>query len=283
MGLRSERLFPPRRRVRAAVRRLFKNFSEASKERSETELPWEPSRRYSSLARSLRRPRGSKSAEHLANLRRSDPLINLCAWHDWAALYQAVGTSRAAHVHQQALITRGLRAHQLSIAATVQPPTPPRLAIGSIKTGLKTPPPVIRLATVEGRGHVESLGHGRRDERASSDSVIAFLDARPAAEVRPTSNKSYAEALGAKLGWAAKGAADSRQTRGEVQLEPAVTPADGGMNSPGSVMAGSFPAHVDASADFTLGGGTHGPAAKARMWREWLTTNDVATAEYSEA
>lgn len=50
---------------------------------SACELPWDPERRYRALTRSLRRHRGWKTTEHLENLRKSDPLINIHAWHDW--------------------------------------------------------------------------------------------------------------------------------------------------------------------------------------------------------
>merc|ERR1719506_1761369 len=96
--------------------KLFKSFREAAAEpASTTELPWEPTARFAALSKQhgLRAPRGAKTAEHLEALRKSDPLIRIEAWHDWGTLRARALASRAAKVHQQALITRALRAHDL--------------------------------------------------------------------------------------------------------------------------------------------------------------------------
>ena len=45
--------------------------------------------------------------EHLENLRKSDPLVNLAAWHDWSELRAQIKTSRHAWVHQQAVSVHG--------------------------------------------------------------------------------------------------------------------------------------------------------------------------------
>jgi hypothetical protein len=128
--------------------RLFKALNEcpgASKP-TQTEHSYDPCRRFRALSRSLRQPRGSKSSDHLTALRRSDPLIHLWAWHDWASLHESVRTSNAARVHQQALIRRAMQAHKQACAEKASHARP---------------------ATVE----VQRTG-----ERSSADTVFALLD-----------------------------------------------------------------------------------------------------------
>jgi len=109
---------------------------------SSCELAWEPMKRYQMLAHTLKRPRGAKTAEHLENLRRSDPLINLSAWHCWTDLHQYYKQTWHAKVHQQAMINRSFRAHQRSILL---------------------------------QSHDERLPAAPREERTSADSVISLL------------------------------------------------------------------------------------------------------------
>ena len=78
---------------------LFKRFSEAASEPpSSCELPYDPMKRYNALnkTKSLKLPKGHKSPEHLENLRKSDPLINLWAWHDYNELHAKHINTRAA-------------------------------------------------------------------------------------------------------------------------------------------------------------------------------------------
>ena len=71
-----------------------------------SELSWEPTERWLQLPREVRRSRrGEKSVEHLANLRRSDPLINAFAWRDLAEEQRRVEDSPFARLNQQATAT----------------------------------------------------------------------------------------------------------------------------------------------------------------------------------
>lgn len=154
---------------------LFKRFRSAtSGPTSKCELPWDPERRYIGLcaANVLRTPRGHKSIEHLENLRQSDPLVNPRAWHDWAALTTEVKASRAARVHQQALIDRALRAHALRTAAPTAD-TPILKSMTPMSTNaLKRAMHLDRLRTVD--------EYEPRAERHSNDSIMAhYIDAPP--------------------------------------------------------------------------------------------------------
>jgi len=148
---------------------LFKRFSEAvSEPSSRTELPWDPMKRFRHLSAGgvLHKPRGSKSTEHLANLRKSDPLINLAAWHDWKALHQLAANSRAAKIHKQALVDRAQRAHARLKAGpgTTAPWVPPgeKLSNNKIRRAMFFVP------------SLQSMDEYGRGERASNDSVMAF-------------------------------------------------------------------------------------------------------------
>lgn len=78
------------------------------------ELSWEPTERWIQLPRGERRTqRGAKSTAHLANLRRSDPLINAWAWRDSSAELRRVESSPLARLNQQARIMRGLAEHRM--------------------------------------------------------------------------------------------------------------------------------------------------------------------------
>ena len=64
---------------------VFKQLGHAAKEPIDRcEHPWEPCARWAAMAPYLREPRGSKSTEHLENLRCSNPLIH--ARIDWNEL-----------------------------------------------------------------------------------------------------------------------------------------------------------------------------------------------------
>jgi len=96
---------------------LFKILSKMTSEApSPTEHAWEPRRRFAALARSLHQPRGAKSADHLQQLRLSDPLINLAAWHDWHALCEQAQATAQYRVHQQALVNRAMRVQASRLA-----------------------------------------------------------------------------------------------------------------------------------------------------------------------
>ena len=76
-----------------------------------SELSWEPTERWLQLPREARRcRRGEKSVEHLAHLRRSDPLINAFAWRDLGEELRRVEDSHAARTNQQATATALRRA-----------------------------------------------------------------------------------------------------------------------------------------------------------------------------
>jgi len=77
-----------------------------------SEYSYDPLTRYHGLGKSVRRrARGEKSPEHLENLRCSDPLINLSAWHDLRELYASIRTTAAYQDNQAGFIRRGLIAH----------------------------------------------------------------------------------------------------------------------------------------------------------------------------
>jgi len=176
---------------------LFRRFREATSEpASACELPYDPMRRFHALsaAGALRTPRGAKNVEHCENLRRSDPLINLGAWHDWAALYEGIKTSRAAHIHQKAVIDRALLSHQRRTAANataVQRSLAERYAADTrarwaerrrgelapwalpVPTG--SPTGALKRSLHSGRLKAVDT-HASRGERASADSVMALLD-----------------------------------------------------------------------------------------------------------
>lgn len=95
---------------------LFEAFKHAASAGAATvsELSWEPTERWLQLPREVRRSRrGEKSVEHLANLRRSDPLINAFAWRDLAEEQRRVEDSPFARLNQQARILRGIAEHRL--------------------------------------------------------------------------------------------------------------------------------------------------------------------------
>jgi len=166
---------------------LFKAFSDSRKaSESPTEHPWEPMRRYASMARALKEPRGSKSAAHQHELRRSDPLISLHAWHDWHELHAKVNATRAARVHQQAHIMRALRAHaQLTATSATTAARPNTAPTGKAGEALRLQGSTNSLKRKMHLGRLETVDstwgkmHDQRGERVSSDSVMAFLDEGP--------------------------------------------------------------------------------------------------------
>lgn len=135
---------------------LAENTTVAPEAVSACEEPWAPMARYHALARTLKPQRGAKSFEHLKNLRKSDPLINLSAWHDWQQLAARVKRSKAARVHQQALIDRAFRAHaQQTVSQTASH----------------------LMAALEREKNKETTTRFLADrvERTSADSVISLL------------------------------------------------------------------------------------------------------------
>ena len=163
-------------------------------------------RRWNALARTLRAPRGSKSYEHLLNLRRSDPLIQPSAWHDWQRIVEDSRRSQQARAHQMAMYERGLmRASRAAAEATaaalaaernrnheaVSPFLRPKnMDAASSDTGLKRAMHLGRLKTVDGTnpgynspeegpnpplaytGSPHAKHH--RPERCSNDSIMCF-------------------------------------------------------------------------------------------------------------
>ena len=173
---------------------LFKRFSEAASEPpSSCELPYDPMKRYNALnkTKSLKLPKGHKSPEHLENLRKSDPLINLWAWHDYNELHAKHINTRAARVHQQALIDRAIHAHARLTDSTVRLVSSPirtpsvAAALDAHRDTSKAPwwanpkdeapsPNALKRAMLIGR--LKSVdGTNNTGERTSSDSVIAHL------------------------------------------------------------------------------------------------------------
>ena len=178
---------------------LFKAFCDADNATA-TEHSWDPMRRWSALSRTLRTPRGSKSHEHLQNLRKSDPLISLSAWHDWQQLFENSRYSPQARAHQLAVYERGLmratRAAAEATAAaaaiaermneTVSPFLNPNAAHATNE--LKRAMHLGRLRTVDGyqpsaAGEAEEaattpatskVDHKVRPERFSNDSVMCW-------------------------------------------------------------------------------------------------------------
>jgi len=156
---------------------------------SKTELPWEPMARYNAMARHMRTQRGSKSAEHLANLRRSDPTINLSGWLDWRALHEAAEATWLTKLQHQAEINRALAGHRVATrqdaarraAAAVRcPGSAPKhgmwggvspCAAQDVSKPLAKPTPTKPTPVV-----VKANGGYGREERRSADSVISFLD-----------------------------------------------------------------------------------------------------------
>ena len=108
--------------------------------------------RYRQLAKVLRAPRGTKTAEHLDNLRKSDPLINLPAWLDMRALSEGIKTTAAYKAHQ-----RGLRAR----ASHARTSEAPRAASLSVLT--QTMPTVHE----EGSEEVDTTYNSRGERRSS--------------------------------------------------------------------------------------------------------------------
>ena len=89
-----------------------------------SELSWEPTERWGQLPREVRRSRrGAKTTDHLANLRRSDPLINAWAWRDSGEELRRVEASPLARLNQQATATA-----RCTPAAPRRTPPPQRLA-----------------------------------------------------------------------------------------------------------------------------------------------------------
>lgn len=149
---------------------LFKSFADASRESpSPCEHPYEPTRRFVALsaARTERTRRGAKTSEHLEHLRRSDPLIRIEAWIDWSTLHEQVKASRAAHVHQQALIDRAVRAHaRLTASALTSTFEPAAAFAASIKEGPPTKGKDVLAAHKAFKAEGSSARRHGADERA---------------------------------------------------------------------------------------------------------------------
>ena len=91
-----------------------------------SELSWEPTERWGQLPREVRRSRrGAKTTDHLANLRRSDPLINAWAWRDSGEELRRVEASPLARLNQQATATARCTPAAPRRTPAVPPPPPP--------------------------------------------------------------------------------------------------------------------------------------------------------------
>ena len=110
-----------------------------------TSLPWEPMARYAAFAPMLKERRGSKSTEHEAALRRSDPTSNPRTWIDWAQLKDDVAAAEAARARARS-------------QARLPPPAPP--------------PPKAAKEKLDVWPSISSHDKGQRD---SSDTVLAML------------------------------------------------------------------------------------------------------------
>ena len=143
---------------------LFKAFHGPDTSASKTEVSWEPVARWHALAKSLRTPRGHKSYEHLEQLRKSDPLINLSAWIDWSKLRLSIKQTPAYQTNQKALNT----------AARAS-----RLCLQTSANGAASVAAVVKAASPQDAPSARRP-QSARDERSSSDSVMV-LD--PYAEV----------------------------------------------------------------------------------------------------
>ena len=132
---------------------LFKAFHGPDTSASKTEVSWEPMARWHALAKSLRTPRGHKSYEHLEQLRKSDPLINLSAWIDWSKLRLSIEQTRAYQTNQKALTARASRRSLQSSAN----------GAASVAAAVKAASPLKARRP-----------QSARDERSSSDSVMVL-------------------------------------------------------------------------------------------------------------
>jgi len=200
---------------------LFKAFTDSRQsDKSATEHPWEPMRRYAAMARVLKEPRGSKSAAHMDELRKSDPLVSLHAWHDWQELHAQVKASWAAQIHQQRLLDHQVKAWSIERASRARAQhsatsaTAPRGNTAPTGTGKRDDLPVHasstnrlkrglhlgRLQTVDSKRlqTVDSKpGAEWRAERHSSDSVMACLEEEDARLVAtPTHKPSIGDGQG---------------------------------------------------------------------------------------
>ena len=96
-----------------------------------SELSWEPTERWGQLPREVRRSRrGAKTTDHLANLRRSDPLINAWAWRDSGEELRRVEASPLARLNQQATATARCTPAAPRRTPAVPPPRHRRLSDG---------------------------------------------------------------------------------------------------------------------------------------------------------
>jgi len=152
---------------------LFKAFKQATAAGAPTvsELSWEPTERWGQLPREVRRSqRGEKSAAHLENLRRSDPLINAWAWRDSREELRRVEASPLARLNQQARILRGMAEHRLLTRLLLE-----RLDKGEAEEEGE----VAKVAEVELKRKAEVEAEVKRKagrpglhERASNDTVL---------------------------------------------------------------------------------------------------------------
>jgi len=179
--------------------------------------------------------------EHLENLRKSDPLVNLAAWHDWSELRAQIKTSRHAWVHQQALRDRAQRAHA-------------RLSKASKKTGSTITP---------------SGGHTASTKAAPTRRAQA-LQTPPRAQMHYSMLPTYASI---------KTATSHAPKQQSTKTSPFVQHGAHGASPGGDLKAPWAAGTSSASPTKMYGVGAHSPAAKPRRAsNEGLSANGLKRA-----
>lgn len=168
---------------------LFKAFKQAASAGapSVSELSWEPTERWGQLPREARRSRrGEKTMDHLANLRRSDPLINAWAWRDTGEELRRVEASPLARLNQQARILRGMAEHRYLT----------RLLLERLDKGAEEAEAEVAKMTER------KAGRPGLHERASNDTVLDVELGQ--GNSRDNTNLDSLDDLDLELGWGAR-------------------------------------------------------------------------------
>jgi len=217
---------------------LFKAFKQATSAGAPTvsELSWEPTERWGQLPREVRRSRrGAKTTDHLANLRRSDPLINAWAWRDSREELRRVEASPLARLNQQARILRGMAEHRLLT----------RLLLERLDKGAEEEEAEVAKMTER------KAGRPGLHERASNDTVLDIDLGLGSSSSTNSNNLDNLDDLDLELGW------------GTRFVKPASMELDAGDYSPKSVVP-SEPSFAPEQAKARLGEGMgHGTYIEA--------------------
>jgi len=136
-------------------------------ELSPGEIPWDPEIRFNAMARHLRQPRGSKSVEHMEELRKSDPTISAHGWFSCREIVESARKTRPYLANQAAIIERARK----SLAAERK----------SEQEFQEDSPPTSPWC--------RQMPHDA-DPRNSADTVISFLDLGAATKVGKGGEKS---------------------------------------------------------------------------------------------